>query len=208
MQYSWCSLRRVTDRAGEKSAVLGHLQVSADDAKPLSQLYELYRKELIAFVRRKFGSGPPEPEDVAQQAFTNFAALGSSAAIVNPRAFLFRTAHNIALNDCKRQHISRRLFESSPEPREVCEARDDFNPEIVLLGKEQYLLIEAVIRAMPERRRAILLLNRLEGVSYAEIARSMGVSESVVRKHAALAIRECSAVLLAANKPKRKERWG
>lgn len=173
-------------------------------AKALPDHYGRYRAELVAFVRSKFGPGPPEPEDVAQQAFANFAALGPQATIANPRAFLFRIAHNIVINDRKHQRVGRRFFETAPDPQEICEARDDFNPEVVLLGREQYRLIEQVIHDMPEKRRGILLLNRLEGLSYAEIARRLGLSESVVRKHVALAMRECASVLLEPKEPDRK----
>jgi RNA polymerase sigma factor (sigma-70 family) len=176
--------------------------------KPLSDLYGHYRKELVAFVRQKFGRGPPEPEDVAQQAFTNFAALGFTDTIVNPRAFLYRTAHNIVLNYRKHERIGRRFLEPSPDQKEICEARDDFNPEIVLSSREQYELLESAICAMPHMRRQFLLLNRVEGLSYAEIARRMGRSESMVRKQVALAIRECGAALLTADEPALKSRSG
>jgi RNA polymerase sigma factor (sigma-70 family) len=188
----------VKGNSRDKLTVPRRLSVSAIGVKPLAELYGLYRAELVAFVRMKFGAGPPEPEDVVQQAFANFAALGRCDTIANPRAFLFRTAHNIAVNDLRRQRIGHRIFESSPQTQELSEARDDFNPEVVLLGKEQYQMIEQVICDMPEKRRQILLLNRLEDLSYAEIARRMGLSESAVRKHAALAIRECAAALLEA----------
>jgi RNA polymerase sigma factor (sigma-70 family) len=183
--------RDVTDSSRDEAAC----RSAAGGPQQLPELYGRYRAELIRFVRLHFGAGPPEPEDVAQQAFANFAALGPRDTVANPRAFLFRIAHNIVINDRKRQSIGRRFFVATPEPREICEARADWDPEIVLLGKEQYRLIEQVIRAMPTKRRIILLLNRFEGLSYAEIARRMALSESVVRKHAALAVRECAAVL-------------
>ena len=170
-----------------------------------SHPYARYRAELVAFVRAKFGSGPPEPEDVAQQAFANFAAVGPHATIANPRAFLFRIAHNIVINDRKRQRVGSRFFENVPNPNEVCEARDDFNPEVVLLGKEQYGVIEQVISGMPEKRRLVLILHRLEGLSYAEIGRRLSLSESVVRKHAAMAIRECASALLDSQEPSRTD---
>lgn len=196
----------MTDSSPDKPAAPGHVSVNATGTRPLPELYQRYRAELISFVRFKFGAGPPEPEDVAQQVFANFAALGPHATIVNARAFLFRAAHNIVINDRKRQRIGFRFFEASPQPQEICEARDDLNPEVVSIGKEQYRLIEQAIRGMPAQRRLILLLNRLEGMSYAQIARQLGRSESVVRKHAALAVRECAAALLDAQEPAHKAR--
>jgi RNA polymerase sigma-70 factor (ECF subfamily) len=194
----------VTD-SRDKTAAVAQPSAPASDARQLPELYQRYRAELVAFVRAKFGAGPPEPEDVAQQAFANFAAQGRHETIANPRAFLFRIAHNLVINERKHQQVGRRFLETAPDPQEICEARDDFNPEVVLSGRQRYRLIEQVIRGMPEKRRRILLLNRLEGLSYAEIGRRLGLSESVVRKHAALAVRECAAVLLDAQEPGRKD---
>jgi RNA polymerase sigma factor (sigma-70 family) len=178
----------------------------AHEPSPLSDLYGRYRKELVAFVRRRFGAGPPDPEDIAQQAFTNFAAMGPAESVANPRAFLFRTAHNIAVNDRKRRGVGRRFLEANPDPREIRDERYDLDPEVVLLSREQYSLIESVIRAMPWKRRQSLLLSRLEGLSYAEIGRRLGQSESAVRKQVAAAVRECGAVLLRAEQPTLKSR--
>jgi len=197
----------VTERFKDTSLAQGsHSAADAADEGPLSDLYRRCRKELVAFVRQKFGSGPPDPEDIAQQAFANFAALGPDEAVANPRAFLFRTAHNIAINHRKHERIGQRFLESNPDPREIREERDDFDPQVVLLSREQYSLIESVIRAMPRKRRQALLLNRLEGLSYVEIGRRLGLSESAVRKQLAAAIRECAGALQCAEQSALKSR--
>ncbi len=174
------------------------------DPEPLLQLYGRYRKELIAFVRSRFGAGPPEPEDVAQQAFVNFAALQSPGAVVNPRAFLYRTAVNIVINHHRRERIGRKFFEPAPDTEELQAVRDDLSPEVVIQDRERYAIVAATIRAMPVRRRKFLLLNRIEGVSYADIARDCGLSESAVRQHVALAVRECGAALGTGDAPEGK----
>ena len=188
----------MTDRAPDKTDPVPPTTAPATTT-PLPELYGRYRKELIAFVRLQFGKGPPEPEDVAQQAFLNYAALGPTDTIVNARAFLYRTARNIVLNHRKHEQIGRRFLETNPDPKDIRDDRDDFNPEVVLLGREGCNVIEEVIRAMPARRRQMLLLNRIEGITYAEIGRRMGHSESAVRKQVALAIRECGAALAHAS---------
>jgi RNA polymerase sigma factor (sigma-70 family) len=199
----------VTEGSREKPpAAAGQTPVSTAEAAPLSDLYGRYRNELVAFIRQKFGSGPPEPEDVAQQAFANFAAVGPNETIANPRAFLYRTAHNIVINDRKHDRVGRRFLESNPDPTEICEARDDFDPEAVLVSGEQFRLIEQVIRDMPQKRRQSLLLSRLEGLTYAEIGQRLGQSERAVRKHVAAAIRECGAALQRAEQPTLKSKAG
>jgi RNA polymerase sigma factor (sigma-70 family) len=193
-------LAPVSDRGGEDNTLAPAPADAACETPPLSDLYGRYRNELVAFVRKKFGQGPPEPEDIAQQAFLNFAAQSPGTLVANPRAFLYRTAANIALNHRKHDRVGRRFLEPEPATHEICEARPDWDPEVVLAGRQQYHLLEKAIRAMPPLRRQVLLLNRVEGLSYAEIARRLNRSESMVRKQVAAAIRECGAVLLAAEK--------
>jgi RNA polymerase sigma factor (sigma-70 family) len=190
----------VTEGFREKAGEANPFAAAVAEPGSLSDLYGRYRAELVAFIRRRFGAGPPDPEDIAQQAFANFAALGPRDSIANPRAFLFRTAHNIALNVRKHQRVGRRFLESNPDPKEMREERVDLDPEVVLLSREQFSLVESVIRAMPWKRRQSLLLSRLEGLTYADIGRRLGMSESAVRKHVAAAVRECGAALLHADR--------
>lgn len=188
------------DGSGQDNPGETALAASQPKRDPSADLYGRFRQELVAFVRRSFGNGPPEPEDLVQQAYANFAVAASTQTVLNPQAFLRRTAHNLGLNAYKRQRRERRYFERTPDPKETCEARTDWDPEVVLLNREQYALVEDAVRAMPLRRRQLLLLNRIEGLSYAEIGRRMGVSESMVRKQVAQAVRECGQALLAADR--------
>lgn len=48
---------------------------------------------------------------------------------------------------------------------------------------------------MPARRRRVLVLNRIEGLSFAEIARRLGLSPTAVKKHAARAMADLDAAL-------------
>jgi DNA-directed RNA polymerase specialized sigma24 family protein len=48
---------------------------------------------------------------------------------------------------------------------------------------------------MPEVRRRSFLLNRLQGLSCAAIARMTGYSESAVKKHIDLALKDLEAAL-------------
>lgn len=54
----------------------------------LGQLYHRYWGDICRYINSTFGSGPPDPEDVAQSVFVNFFSLDNPEAIENPRAFL------------------------------------------------------------------------------------------------------------------------
>ena len=70
---------------------------SSDDAA-LAALYREHGEQLAAYLRKAFGDGPPDPDDVAQEAFHRLVRQESLDRINNLRAFLWRTARNILLS--------------------------------------------------------------------------------------------------------------
>lgn len=117
-------------------------------------------------------------QELAQECFlrlyrTSFDRVPKGEA----RFWLYRVARNLALNEIKKRDGRRRLFEKvvevfrprSTSPEEECE-RDE-NAE----------LIRRMLDSLPEHQRAVLLLREGEELSYAEIARTLSISESKVK---------------------------
>ena len=160
----------------------------------LGDIYQSYWPELCRYINKTFGAGPPDPEDVAQQAFTNFAALDDPHAIVNPRAFLYRSAHNIAIHQIQRQATRDRfLLDAQHAGRE--EKADDADAESVLIARQRLGIVERAIRLLPHKQRRLLLLHRIHKLSYAEISRRTGMSRTQVKRHIAKAIAGCRQAL-------------
>jgi len=168
--------------------------VRRDDG--MDVLYARHWGELCHYIRKQFGTGPPDPEDVAQEAFMKFAAVDDRDAIDNPRAYLFRTAHNVFVDEHRRLAI-RRASSSDTRAQPVS---DDRTPERVLVGQERLEILARSLRAMPPARRRSFLLNRLQGLSCAAIARMTGYSESAVKKHIGLVLSELEAAVTAAER--------
>ncbi|MCV6604255.1 MAG: sigma-70 family RNA polymerase sigma factor [Porticoccaceae bacterium] len=165
---------------------------SADDNKRHTQLSDLYRRHwsrLCAYVRAQFGAGPPDPEDVVQQVFEKFADLTNADAVRSPRAFLNRMAHNVVISE-KRRQATRRQYAESTQRENPDSGSYDLSPERVFIAEEQFSMVEQAIAQMPEKRRQILLLNRVHGLSYAEIARRLGVSDTAIKKQMYRAVSE------------------
>lgn len=159
-------------------------------------LYARHWGELCHYIRKHFGPGPPDPEDVAQDAFMKFAAINDREAIENPRAYLFRTAHNVFIDEHRRLALRRANPADAPGPP----VSDDRTPERVLVGQERLAILTRTLRAMPAARRRSFLLNRLQGLSSAAIARMTGYSESAIKKHIDLALRDLEASLTNAER--------
>lgn len=168
----------------------------ADGRAVVADAYRFYWDGLCRYIQRTFGSGPPEPEDVAQAAFTQFAALEDPAAIANPKAFLYRSARNFVVDQHRRQRVRARYAQNELNEAET---PADFDAARVLESRERLALIEAVIRQMPERQRMVLVMNRIDGLSYAEVARRSGMSETNVKRLVVKAVIECQRALRAAD---------
>lgn len=170
--------------------------VAKETSGLLDRLYREHMRDLCRFIQHRFGSGPPEPEEVAQIAFARYAVSAQTEAIENPKAFLYRTALNVVIDQHRRAVVRQRhVVEVLSEPSE----RDDFDAERVLASKERLAVIEAVISAMPERQRRVFVLARVDGLSYAEVARRTMMSETNVKRLVVRAIVECQAALRQAD---------
>lgn len=165
------------------------------DTNEIEALYRRYSVAIRHYLERHFGKGPPDPEDAVHAAFERFARLEGWREIVDPIAFLRRSARNFILDHHRAQKIRRAHVQSVEK---LGPEADDLTAERVLLAKERLAIIDHAIRSMDERRRNVLIMNRIHGMNCAEIARSLGCSPTLVKMRLAEAIALCQRALHAA----------
>jgi RNA polymerase sigma factor (sigma-70 family) len=176
----------------------GDLDRAVDDRERarLKHLYERYWSDLCRHIRATFGAGPPDPQDVAQSAFARYLSIDDQQAVENPRAFLYTTARNIAL-DITRHHKHANRHSLSVAQDEGAHTIDEFSPERIALAQERAAALSKVIESLPKRQRQALLLHRLHDLSYSEIAERIGSSKSDVRRQIVRALETIEAALEA-----------
>ena len=158
-------------------------------------LYRRHRDMIVRYIQRAFGSGPPDPSDVAQVAFEKFMAVEGRAEIANPRAFLIASARNHVLDQRRRQKVR---GDYASDARSTIDESDDFDPERVLVAKEQWRILEKAIQGLDARRRDILVMSRIHGMSSAEIARQKNCSATLVKMLLSQALVLCHSALTEA----------
>jgi RNA polymerase sigma factor (sigma-70 family) len=184
----------MADAVAQRLVQLLESSPSADGERrqQLSDLYRVHWKGLCGYVRAQFGPGPPEPEDVAQTAFIRFAAA-DPAHIENPRAFLYATARHLVIDhhrQAQRATAHQQAAQSAAEDHVY-----ELSPENVLLQAERFRILAQALERMPLKRRRLVLLNRFEGLSYAQIGEQFGMSAENVRKHIERTLAECLRAL-------------
>jgi RNA polymerase sigma-70 factor (ECF subfamily) len=119
-----------------------------------------------------------EAEDSTQECFFRlFVELQSGSRIVDVKAWLFRVAHNLAI-DRHRRHSER--FEGSLDGAALYVADDrTLSSEEDLLQQERLALVRAALARLSPQQRLCLHL-RTEGFRYREIAEILDISESTV----------------------------
>jgi RNA polymerase sigma factor (sigma-70 family) len=164
----------------------------AGSGAAFSVIVERYRAPLLAYTSRLVGRD--EAEDVLQQTFANaLGALGRDDRAIEMRPWLYRIAHNLAVNDLRRsgRHHEQldEQFDGVPQPPDVLDRK--LQVELLMEG----------LRRLPERQREAIVAYEFEGRSYEEIAHSMSATTPVVRQlvhRARTRLRDACGVLVPA----------
>jgi RNA polymerase sigma-70 factor (ECF subfamily) len=158
----------------------------ASHAARIDSLFRAHNEALVRFLSSRLRSRQ-EAMEVAQEAYVRMLNLADPGAVSFLRAFLFRTAANIAVDRLRHGGHERRLRES-PMFREFVETR---TPERHAIGVQDVAALRRLVGELPEKCRYAFLMYRVSGVELPEIARQMQVSERMVRLYVQRALEHC-----------------
>jgi RNA polymerase sigma factor (sigma-70 family) len=147
--------------------------VRAGNEAAFEAIVARYQRPLMRYCARFLSQ--ESADDAVQQVFVRaYDALRSSDADMNLRPWLYRIAHNTALNS---------LRDRAPAHEQLSEQIDGVERPDQAFEKSQRLReVVGAVGMLPDRQRDALVLRELEGRSYDEIAASIGVSNGAVRQ--------------------------
>lgn len=148
---------------------------------------------LVKWLTRRLGD-PDAADDVAQSVFLRVWSYAATAMVNNPRALIFKTAGNLAINELKRRSTfnRRHIMSSEDDKNETISniAGTDPTPEKQTSLRQDVKNTLDAIAALPEPARTAFSMNRFDGLSYREIAKRLNVSESSVEKYMIAALKQ------------------
>jgi len=150
---------------------------SADEDKPA--LVEVCLT--LALRRRAESSFSPNREDIEQEACVRALGTRGPASIRDPIRYLMRITRNLFIDSRRRKQREAAAMASFQKSPGI--GYEPLNPERILSGKEDLQRALAAIGLLPRRCREAFVLHRFHNLSYAAIARQMGVSTGTVEKH-------------------------
>lgn len=129
-----------------------------------------------------------EAEDVVQDAFVKvYSRLGEFRAASGFYTWLYRIVVNLSIDRLRRRRRERRVdiededFRTTlSHGRSLAPRFEDTDPRLNLQQRQLRQRIREAYEALPEIHQAVILLREVEGLSYTEIAASLGIRKGTV----------------------------
>ena len=163
-------------------------RVRDGDTVAFRELFAKYSESVVNFAYR-FVNNRPRAEELAQDAFLQiYRARGRYEAKARFTTYLYRVVTNLCLNELRRfdyqgktEPLEGRPLENGEEGGR--ELPDKSLPEVedLLAGLETGAKIKKVLDKLPPNQKSALLLSRVEGLSYQEVAECLETTESAVK---------------------------
>ena len=150
---------------------------SEDSTRRMVDWFSEWRKPLRRFVAGRHVIPPRDLDDVAQEVFLRLMRYDRAELVENPQAYLFKMAANVAAEWAIR---SRNNSARDLAWLESGTADDTSDGEMTRLEAEEE--IAEALRGLRPRQREVLKLQFFEGLSHAQTARRLGITERVVKR--------------------------
>ncbi|MDR2564170.1 MAG: RNA polymerase sigma-70 factor [Prevotellaceae bacterium] len=169
-------------------------KLASGDSKAFRYFFMSYYPKLKAFINH-FVCSEAVAEDLSQDIFEKIWINRESVLELKSfNAYVYRMAKNRAINYLKHKAVEGDYVLS------YTSFLQNISVEEELDAKELELLIQLTVEKMPEQRRRIFTLSRIEGLKNMEIAEKLQLSKRTVESHlnkALKQIREAIALFVA-----------
>jgi RNA polymerase sigma-70 factor, ECF subfamily len=149
------------------------------DVDAFEQIVALHERRVFSLALRLTGS-VEDAKDATQEAFIR---LHRKMAQIDSEKGVGPWLYSVTVNACR--DIGRNRQRSRLVPMEnlaaLAPADPDSTPECLYADIQREEHLRLLLRRLPEKERAALLLREMEGLSTGEVARILGSSEATVR---------------------------
>lgn len=165
---------------------------SPDSDRWFAEQVQAHAGELRAWLRGKFPA-LTDAENIAQESLARVWQARASGPVASPKALLFTTARNLALDELRRRQVA--TFEPVAEMADL-PVYEDVPTAADQAAKNQELeILTQAIQSLPDRCRQVLTLRKIYGLSQKDIAAQLGIAEHTVEAQVAIGMRKCAVFL-------------
>lgn len=166
-------------------------KIASGDHKAFQDLFMEYFPKMKYFIHHIVKSESVAEElsqDVFMRIWLNREILPNLRSL---NAYIYKMARNAALNYLEHKYVED-TFLLNFKSASVEDLSDELD------ARELEFLVQLTVERMPEQRRRIYMMNRMEHLKNDEIASLLSLSKKTVENHLNLALKEIRKVLTAA----------
>lgn len=164
-------------------------------------LYERHAGSVYGFLVRRLGGDAALAQDLYQEAFLRLHRARATYDPARPfRAWLFGIVHNLltdALRSRARAPAADATVAADRGVREPATSRAG-GPDALAAARESTSALGRALSALPSDEATVLILARLEGLSYDDIGSILGRSAAATKQLAYRALKRIRAQMVAA----------
>ena len=143
------------------------------DEKVFSTIYRRFSKDVHDYLYYKFGN-QININDISQDVFIKLWDNCKLVSIDKARAFLFRVAKNMTLNELKHQKVILNYKAVAPKNYTI------ETPEFLFEEKQFLIKYQKALSKLTEEQRIVFSLGKIEGKKHKEIAEMLEITQKVV----------------------------
>lgn len=145
-----------------------------------------YESEVRRWIRKVSGRNIDE-SDIIQESYYRVWRQVDSVCVQTPRAYFFQVAKNVYFEYIRREKIVVFSQFNDAGVNALVSNEPDIHREFE--GREKLAIVRAIIAELPARCREVITLRKVEGISQRRTAELLGLSENIVEKEVAQALR-------------------
>lgn len=152
------------------------VRLKRDDERIFELIFERYKNYLLLFIRKALPL-EEDAEGIVQEVFINLWLNRNNLDEYKPlKPYLFTIAKNLIYDHLRKIYSKRKYLDALF--LNYSAKSDSTENEVEYWDFERFLMEK--INQLPEKRRKIYMLSKLEGKTYREIAELLGISENTV----------------------------
>jgi len=117
-------------------------------------------------------------EDVVQEAFLKLSDVAQSLPVQQPVGYCFQVVRNLAIDCRRRLTLEAGVFADGEEGEHI--AAPQGTPEQYAIGRQNLVILDALLATLPPRTRQAFELYRVGGLTQRAIGERLGVSAALV----------------------------
>jgi len=154
--------------------------------KVFESTYKLYSQDLFRFLTYSY-KNPTLSEDITQNVFLKLWDQCHQFELSNIKSLIFTMGKNLSLNELKKNQKNQ-----GEESKEIFYSE---SPQDVLEEKQFKENLNNYINQLTSNERTVFLMNRMDNLTYREIAERLDISQKAVEKRMHQALKKLNELL-------------